>query len=204
MATIQILIVEDEPLIAEDIAEYLSNVDYSVSAIAYNKEQALQALEEQLPDLILLDINLGKNLDGIELAHLINAQYYLPFIFLTSYTHKSILDQAKVTRPVGYLLKPFSEKNLFASIEIGLYNFSQNAQPRNLSLERLNDVLENALTEKEFQALQDIYEGCTNKQMAERQFVTVNTIKTHLKNLYDKLGVRSRSEAIAKLRDLPL
>lgn len=204
MATIQILIVEDEPLIAEDIAEYLSNVDYSVSAIAYNKAQALEALKEQVPDLVLLDINLGNNLDGIELARLINMEYYLPFIFLTSYTHKSILDQAKVTRPMGYVVKPFTEKDLFTSIEIGLYNFSQNAQPRNLSLERLNAVLENPLTEKEFQALQDIYEGCTNKQMAEKQFVTVNTIKTHLKNLYDKLGVSSRSEAMVMLRDLQL
>jgi len=204
MANIQILIVEDEPLIAEDIGEYLSNVDYSVAAIAYNKAQAIQALEEQKPDLVLLDINLGNNLDGIALAQLINAQYFLPFIFLTSYTHKSVLDQAKVTRPMGYLLKPFTEKDLFTSIEIGLYNFSQSIQPHNLSLERLNAVLENPLTEKEFQALQDIYQGCTNKQMAEKQFVTVNTIKTHLKNLYDKLGVSTRSEAMVMLRDLPL
>lgn len=204
MSTIQILIVEDEPLIAEDIGEYLSNVDYSVLAIAYNKAQAEQALKTQVPDLVLLDINLGNNLDGIELAHFINAAYHVPFIFLTSYTHKSILDQAKVTRPMGYLLKPFTEKDLFTSIEIGLYNFSQSAQPRNLTLERLNAVLENPLTEKEFQALQDIYQGCTNKQMAEKRFVTVNTIKTHLKNLYDKLGVRSRSEAMVLLRDLQL
>lgn len=204
MANIQILIVEDEPLIAEDIGEYLSNVDYSVAAIAYNKAQAMQALQEQKPDLVLLDINLGNNLDGIALAQLINAQYFLPFIFLTSYTHKSVLNQAKVTRPMGYLLKPFTEKDLFTSIEIGLYNFSQSIQPHNLSLERLNAVLENPLTEKEFQALQDIYQGCTNKQMAEKQFVTVNTIKTHLKNLYDKLGVSTRSEAMVMLRDLPL
>lgn len=204
MANIQILIVEDEPLIAEDIGEYLSNVDYSVAAIAYNKAQAMQALQEQKPDLVLLDINLGNNLDGIALAQLINAQYFLPFIFLTSYTHKSVLNQAKVTRPMGYLLKPFTEKDLFTSIEIGLYNFSQSIQPSNLSLERLNAVLENPLTEKEFQALQDIYQGCTNKQMAEKQFVTVNTIKTHLKNLYDKLGVSTRSEAMVMLRDLPL
>ena len=204
MANIQILIVEDEPLIAEDIGEYLSNVDYSVTAIAYNKTQAIQTLQEQKPDLILLDINLGNNLDGIALAQLINAQYFLPFIFLTSYTHKSVLDQAKVTRPMGYLLKPFTEKDLFTSIEIGLYNFSQSVQPRNLSLDRLNAVLENPLTEKEFQALQDIYEGRTNKQMAEKQFVTVNTIKTHLKNLYDKLGVSSRSEAMVMLRDLQM
>lgn len=202
MANIQVLIVEDEPLIAEDISEYLSNVDYSVLDIAYSKSQALKALERQTPDMILLDINLGGNLDGIEIAHLINQKYQLPFIFLTSYAHKSILDQAKVTRPLGYILKPFTEKDLFSSIEIALYNFSQHAQPHNLNLERINQVLLSPLTEKEFQALQDIYLGLTNKQMADKHFVTVNTIKTHLHNLYDKLSVGSRSEAMAKLREM--
>lgn len=202
MANIQVLIVENEPLIAEDISEYLSNVDYSVLDIAYNKSQALDALERQTPDLVLLDINLGGNLDGIEIAHLINQKYHLPFIFLTSYAHKTILDQAKITRPLGYILKPFTEKDLFSSIEIALYNFSQNAQPHNLNLARINQVLLSPLTEKEFQALQDIYQGLTNKQMAGKHFVTVNTIKTHLHNLYDKLGVGSRSEAMAKLRGL--
>lgn len=202
MANIQVLIVEDEPLIAEDIREYLSNVDYTVLDVAYNKSQALKALERQTPDMILLDINLGGNLAGIEIAHLINQKYQLPFIFLTSYAHKSILDQAKVTRPMGYIVKPFTEKDLFSSIEIALYNFSQNARPQNLNLERINQMLLSPLTEKEFQALQDIYQGLTNKQMAEKQFVTVNTIKTHLQNLYDKLNVGSRSEAMAKLRNL--
>lgn len=202
MANIQVLIVEDEPLIAEDISEYLSNVDYTVLDIAYNKSQALKVLEQQVPDIILLDINLGANLDGIEIAHFINQKHQVPFVFLTSYAHKSILDQAKVTRPMGYIVKPFTEKDLFSSIEIALYNFSQNAQPRNLNLERINQSLLSPLTEKEFQALQDIYLGLTNKQMAGKHFVTVNTIKTHLQNLYDKLNAGSRSEAMAKIREL--
>ncbi|HOY19732.1 MAG TPA: response regulator [Haliscomenobacter sp.] len=202
MANIQILVVEDEPLIAEDISEYLSNVDYAVAAIAYNKAQALLALEKQIPDLVLLDINLGGNVDGLDLAQLINQKYHTPFIFLTSYAHKSILDQAKLTRPMGYILKPFNERDLYSSIEIALYNFAQNAQPRNFSLEKLNQQLLSPLTEKEFQVLQDIYQGCTNKQMAEQHFVSVNTIKTHLQNLYDKLNVCSRSEAIVKLREM--
>ncbi len=202
MSTIRILIVEDEPLIAEDIREYLTNADYSVCAVAHNKAQALRALEMQTPDMALLDINLGGNMDGLELAQIINEQYYAPFIFLTSYSHKSIIEQAKVTRPMGYILKPFNEKDLYSSIEIGLYNFSQGARPRHLSLERLNQRIDSPLTEKEFEILQSVYEGCTNKQMAEQHFVSINTVKTHLQNLYDKLDVRSRSEAIAKLRKL--
>ncbi|MDX1942258.1 MAG: response regulator transcription factor [Saprospiraceae bacterium] len=202
MATIKILIVEDEPLIAEDIREYLSNIDYSVCAIAHNKVQALQALEQEAPDMILLDINLGGNMDGLEIANIINEQYHVPFIFLTSYSHKSIIEQAKVSRPMGYILKPFNEKDLYSSIEIALYNFSQGARPRHFNLDIINQRIYNPLTEKEFEVLKAVYEGCTNKQMAEKYFVSINTIKTHLQNLYDKLGVRSRSEAIVKLRAL--
>jgi len=202
MATIRVLIVEDEPLIAEDIREYLTNADYSVSAVAHDKAQALRALDAQTPDIALLDINLGGNMDGLEIANIINEKYYAPFIFLTSYSHQTILDQAKVTRPMGYILKPFNERDLYSSIEIALYNFSQGARPRHFNLQSLNKKILNPLTEKEFEILKDIYNGYTNKLMAEKHFVSVNTVKTHLKNLYDKLDVRSRSEAIVKLRDL--
>lgn len=202
MATIRILVVEDEPLIAEDIREYLTNINYTVDAIAHNKAQALRALETQTPDMVLLDINLGGNMDGLELANIINQQHHVPFVFLTSYSHHSIIEQAKVTRPMGYILKPFDEKDLYSTIEIALYNFSQGARPRHFNLEALNKRIHNPLTEKEFEILKDIYNGCTNKQMAERHFVSVNTVKTHLQNLYDKLDVRSRSEAIVKLRVL--
>ena len=134
MATIRVLIVEDEPLIAEDIREYLTNADYSVSAVAHDKAQALRALDAQTPDIALLDINLGGNMDGLEIANIINEKYYAPFIFLTSYSHQTILDQAKVTRPMGYILKPFNERDLYSSIEIALYNFSQGARLRHFNL----------------------------------------------------------------------
>lgn len=201
MITIKVLVVEDEPMTAEDIREYLTNSNYSVIAIAYNKEQALQALQKETPDLVLLDINLGGNMDGLVLAQTIHEQYHTPFIFLTSYSHPSILEQAKVTRPVGYILKPFDERDLYSSIEIGLYNFSQGARPRHISLSRINEHLISPLTEKEFDILLSLYNGCTNKQMAETHFVSVNTVKTHLKNLYDKLGVHSRSEVFTRLRE---
>lgn len=202
MATIRILIVEDEPLIAEDIRDCLTNVDYSVSAVAHNKEQALEALKRETPDLALLDINLGKNMDGLEIAKTINDRYYIPFIFLTSYSNQPVIDQAKVTRPMGYIMKPFNERDLFSSIEIALYNFSQGGRPRHFKLETLNQRLESAFTEREFEILKDIYEGNTNKQLAAKHFVSINTIKTHIQNIYDKLDVHSRSEAIARLRAL--
>ncbi len=202
MATIRVLIVEDEPLIAEDIRDCLTNVDYSVTAVAHNMEQAVAALKKEIPDLALLDINLGKNMDGLEIAKIINEQFFIPFLFLTSYSNRPVIEKAKVTRPMGYIMKPFNERDLYSSIEIALYNFSQGSRPRHFQIGTLNQKIESPLTEKEFEILKDIYEGNTNKQLAAKHFVSINTIKTHIQNIYDKLDVNSRSSAIARLREL--
>ena len=127
---------------------------------------------------------------------------HFPFLYLTSYTNKSIVDQAKYTRPMGYIVKPFDEGDLYTSIEIALYNHSQVNKPRQFNRDLINDKMLNHLTEKEFEVLNDIYEGRTNKQMSEKHFVSINTIKTHIQKIYDKLDVHSRSETIAKVRSL--
>ena len=121
MSRIKILIVEDEVLIAKDIATTLEGIDYEVSAIAYDGHAAVDALNNNTPDLALLDINLGSSPDGIQLSQLIREQFDLPVIFLTSYATESILDKAKRTRPMGYIVKPFRKKDLFTAIEIGLF-----------------------------------------------------------------------------------
>ncbi|MDV7398156.1 LuxR C-terminal-related transcriptional regulator, partial [Arthrospira platensis SPKY1] len=105
---------------------------------------------------------------------------------LTSYAHQGIIEQAKLARPVGYLLKPFDGKDLYSSIEIGLYNFSQRGGLQQLSLSRINAQLQSPLTDKEFEILKSLHQGCTNKQMAEQHFISINTVKTHLKSVYEK------------------
>ena len=200
MSQIRVLVVEDEPLIADDIKEFLTNADYFVTAIAYDKEDALEALEATKPDIALLDINLGNNMDGFVIAETINKSYQIPFIYLTSYSSKHIVDQAKHTRPMGYIVKPFDEGDLFSSIEVALYNHSQLHKPKYFSRESINKQIHTDLTAKEFEILQDLYEGKTNKQMAEKHFVSVNTIKSHVQKMYDKMDTHTRSETIAAIR----
>lgn len=200
MSGIRVLVVEDEPLIAEDIRETLDNIDFEVSGVAYDSDAALLELAENTPDIVLLDVNLGSELDGIDIAAIINKKYQIPFIYLTSYADRATVDRAKHTRPMGYIVKPFDERDLFTTLEIALHNFSQ-AQPKiELDLEVLNAKLLGKLTQKEFEILTSIFEGKTNRQMAEEHFISLNTIKTHVKNLYDKLDVHTRTQAIAKLR----
>ncbi len=202
MSQIRVLIVEDEALIAEDIADYLSNIDYTISGIAYDYTRAVHELETNCPDLALLDVNLGSGKDGIQVAELIQEKYKLPFVFLTSYADKATLDRAKHTRPLGYIVKPFDERDLLSTLEIALYNFSQTQGPVALDLNALNRLLPAPLTKKEYQILMDLYQGKTNKQMAEGHFISVNTVKTHIKNIYDKMDVHTRSQTIARLHEL--
>lgn len=203
MSEIKVLIVEDEPLIAEDIGEYLTNIDYAVDAIVHNKEDALKFLNSgSLPDIAILDINLGGNMDGFKIAEHINEHCNFPFLYLTSYANKSVVEQAKYTRPMGFIVKPFDEADLYSSIEIALYNYSQTNKPKEFNRDLINAKILSQITEKEFEVLTDIYEGRTNKQMSDKHFVSINTIKTHIQKIYDKLDVHSRSETIAKIRNL--
>jgi DNA-binding NarL/FixJ family response regulator len=200
MNRIRILIVEDDIFICQDISEHLQNMDYCVSGVAYDAEGALVQLAENTPDFVLLDIHLGEGKDGIEVAETIRDHYQLPFVFLTSYAGKPVVERAKRTRPSGYIVKPFDEKDLFAAIEIALYNHVQRWQPENWRADRINARLGTDFTGREVEILQDIFEGKTNRQLCEKHHISLNTVKTHVMRIYEKLEVHSRSEAMAELR----
>jgi DNA-binding NarL/FixJ family response regulator len=204
MSEIRILIVEDDPFISLDIEHSLNNIDYLVSGIAYDTEEALNQLAHNLPDAVLLDISLGDHqMDGIDIASIINQKYQIPFLYLTSHADRSTLERAKKTFPSGYIVKPFTELSLLAALEIAIYNHAklQIAIEPSLSFAQVNKSIQAPLSEREFEVLQQIYEGKTNQQMAEVLFVSVNTIKTHIASIYTKLGVASRTAAIAKIRN---
>ncbi len=197
---VNILLVEDDLIIAEDISSFLFEKGYHVLEICYTKEQAVKALNTFSVDLALLDINLGKGNEGIELAHFINRNKNIPFIFLTSYSDKTTIDQAKTSHPLGYITKPIDFNSLFSTIEIALFNFSKTLSKHQLNLDHLNQALLATITQKEFDMLQAIYSGKNNQQIAKENYVSINTVKTHIRNLYDKLQVHSRSELLAKVR----
>jgi DNA-binding NarL/FixJ family response regulator len=200
----RILIVEDEPLIAEDIAEALRRNDYFVSAIVYSKEEALSELHCNRPDVVLLDINLNGGMEGIDIADHIAAAYNIPFIFLTSYSDRTTVARSKVTEPAGYIVKPFTEAGLYSSLEVALYNYAQKNRRNfpDLKLSVINQHLATPISDREFQLLQLIYDGHSNKQIAAELFISLNTVKKHINNLYLKLEVSSHSSAIARIREI--
>ncbi len=115
-----ILIVEKERIVAEDIRRSLQNLGYSVSAVVSSGDEALQKIKENLPDLILVDIVLKGDMDGIEAAEAIRSQFNVPVVYLTAYTDENLLRQAKMTEPSGYIVKPFEDRELHIVIETAL------------------------------------------------------------------------------------
>lgn len=198
MSAIRVLIVEDEPLIAEDLSDLLSEMNYTPAGVAYDSETALDMLVNRHPDIALLDINIEGNMNGIDLAKIIRDKHKIPFVFLTSHSDKTTIDQAKQTLPYGFIVKPFNERDLFSALEVALYRYSKETLTVLPDLEVINTQLNLELTEKEYTCLQQLCEGFTNKQMAEKQFVSINTVKTHLKNLFLKLDVPNRTSALHK------
>ncbi|MCB0704716.1 MAG: response regulator transcription factor [Saprospiraceae bacterium] len=199
----RVIIVEDEPIIVEDLRNVLEDLGYSIAGTAYSSQDALQVLETTEADIILLDIELNSPIDGVAIANIIRKQYHLPFVYLTSFADQQTIERVSRTQPYGYILKPFSEKELRACLEIALYNHSkEKAENGQLNKDWFDRVINPPLTSREFDILQQLYMGKSNREIAKTLFVSTNTVKTHLSNLYIKLEANSRTTAIARIREL--
>ena len=117
----KILIVEDESIVALDLENRLRSLRYSVAAVAASGEEAIQKAAETHPNLVLMDIRLSGDMDGIEAAEKIRARLDIPVVYLTAFADEDTLRRARVTEPYGYVLKPFEERGLHTAIEIALY-----------------------------------------------------------------------------------
>lgn len=126
MPLLKIGIVEDELVIARTIVSTLDELGYSYCGPAINYTEALQMLEDNKPDLLLLDIQLSGKKDGIDVAQKVNELYQIPFIFLTANSDADTIDRAKKVKPHAYIVKPFTKEELFAAIEIAFSNFTGN------------------------------------------------------------------------------
>jgi PAS domain S-box-containing protein len=116
----RILIVEDEHITAEDLAEILKGLSYQVTAVVSSGAEAIQAAEENPPDLVLMDIRIKGDMDGAETARVLRERFDIPVVYLTAHADRETLEHAKQSRPLGYIVKPFHESELHASVEIAL------------------------------------------------------------------------------------
>lgn len=120
----EILIVEDEGIVARDLKRELESLGHVVCGIATTGRDALQIAESASPDLVLMDINIKGNLDGVHVAKEMRNRLNLPVLYLTAYADEWTLERVKETQPVGYIVKPFTTKELRAAVEIALHQKS--------------------------------------------------------------------------------
>lgn len=121
MSDVSIMLVEDEIIVAADVKLRLESMGYQVLGIVDNGEEAIKTAGETKPNLVLMDIVLKGEMDGIEAAQKIRELYDIPIIYLTAYSDEKTLERAKVTEPFGYVLKPFEDREIQSAIEMALY-----------------------------------------------------------------------------------
>ena len=130
-----VLIVEDETMIAMAIKRSLGKLAYKVTDIVKSGEEAIQRTRENRPDLVLMDIIIAGEMDGIETAERIRSEFYIPVVFLTAHADQNTLKRAKITEPFGYIVKPFRERDLQISVEMALWKHQMEESRRELTLE---------------------------------------------------------------------
>ncbi|MBI5632332.1 MAG: response regulator [Nitrospirae bacterium] len=135
-----ILIAEDEGIIARDLEMHLIKQGYAVSAVVASGDAAIRKAEELRPDLVLMDIVLYGDIDGIEAADRIRRRLDIPVIYLTAYADDKVIERAKLTEPYGYLIKPFESRELHSVIEVALYKHKMEKKVRE-SEEWLSTIL---------------------------------------------------------------
>jgi len=121
MTGTRILVVEDEQIVAEDLKMTLEEMEYQVVGIANSGEKAVELTNTENPDLILMDIMLAGDMDGISAASEIRATHDIPVIYVTAFADSTLLERAKPTEPYGYIVKPFNEREVQSNIEIALF-----------------------------------------------------------------------------------
>jgi PAS domain S-box-containing protein len=144
MSDFRIFIVEDEMIVANDMADTLKSQGYSIAGTARSGDIAIEKIAETSPDLVLMDIHIAGKIDGIQTAGEIHKIRDIPIIYVTAYADKVLLDRAKLTQPYGYILKPYEERELHSVIEMSRYRSEMDKKLKNSEerLRKLNEELE--------------------------------------------------------------
>ena len=140
----KILIVEDDPIVADHIKRILQHLKYDVIGVFAEGDEALNFLKDKRADLVLMDINLKGNMDGIETAYAIKTYYDIPIIFLTAFSDEDTLNKVKKIKPSAFIIKPFQERELEIAVDTALFKYESEKKIKE-SEERYNALFDSYL-----------------------------------------------------------
>ena len=199
MSKVKVFVVEDESIVSKDIQNSLIKIGYEVVGSSPTGEKAIEDIQNSSPDIVLMDIMLKGEINGIETAEIVRNNFSIPIIFLTAYTDEDTLQKAKITEPHGYILKPFKEIDLQTSIEMAIYKH-QKEQEVIKERDFLFSVVDNNTNNHEF-----IFVKASSRLVkintkdiffieALKDYVVINTVDTRytihstMKEIEQKMG----------------
>lgn len=205
-----ILIVEDEPLIAEDISDILQEAGYGIAGIAHNANDAIKILKTNAPALTLLDINIDGEIDGLMLAGIINEKFNIPFIFLTSYTDKPTLAKIAELKASGYITKPFNDSQLVTNIALGIERYKESSADLS-SLEEKEETPKHFFIKKDSRLVkinvEDIlyaqaFDNYTYLITSSEKYLVPNTLKKISEKINNQDFLRIHRSYVVNLRKI--
>lgn len=195
----QILVVDDDRTTANVMQLYLENFGFVVSGIACSGAEAIEKTKKIKPDLILMDVNLGKGLDGIDTAEIIMQNFLIPVIYVTAHSDEKTLARAQRTNPYGFINKPLRDTDLKTTVRFALDKNKKNPAKKDLPL--LEDVLHQVynLTPAESRVVSKLLDNPDVESAAEALHISISTVRTHLKHIYRKTDTNRQSSLFHKI-----
>lgn len=191
---LNILLIEDEFIIAKDIKVLLSKNNFAFVDYARNYEEALDLFLNKTYDLIISDINLNDKKDGIEIITEFSKIKKVPVVYLTAYSDFDIIKRAEKTMPFAYILKPYNNTQLKATINLAILNFKKQSLETTENEENSSKL--QLLTTREKEVLVTLSSGKITKEIAEELNISTYTVEQHKKNIRKKLNLTTLGELI--------
>jgi DNA-binding NarL/FixJ family response regulator len=193
---IRILSVDDHPLLQEGIAAMIrSQTDMELVAEARTGREALQKFRETTPDVTLMDLRLP-DMNGIDVMIAIRAEFpEARFVVLTTFEGDAEIQRALAAGARGYLLKSMPPRELLDGIR--QVHAGKKRIPAEIAARLAEHLTDEALTARELEVLRQVAGGNRNRDIAERLFISEETVKVHVKHIMDKLGANDRTEAVS-------
>lgn len=182
----KIAIVEDELIVAMDLEETVRRLGYEVCGTAGSPEEAMALIREERPSLVICDVNLNADIDGIDMLKELKKNIAFPVIFLTAFHDEKTINRALEVGASYYLVKPFAENQLKAALQIVLQQKKEPEMP-----------LPSDISPRELEVIRLMVEGNKSPEIAEMLNNSYFTITTHTKNIRKKLGVKSNMDVVA-------
>lgn len=185
--SVNILVVEDEIIVAKDISEILVSCGYKVTGLANNCHAAMQLFKSGIPDLIICDINLGKGKSGVDFIKETRKIQKVPVVYLTAYSDDKTVDEALGTIPDSYLTKPFTTEQLCITV---------NRVLRQPEKPIINQADLPKPTKRELEIIKLIAKGHSSKEISQNLSISFETVQSHRKNLFHKYKINSSAELV--------